>query len=48
VDWAEQRHLPRRRFRGHVEWAKKNGLDVPARGRLRPEIWDQYRVAHLT
>jgi superfamily II DNA or RNA helicase len=28
-------------------WAKKNGLDVPARGRLRPEIWDQYRVAHL-
>jgi hypothetical protein len=28
-------------------WAKKNGLDVAARGRLRPEIWDQYRVAHL-
>ena len=28
-------------------WAKENGLDVPARGRLRPEIWDQYRVAHL-
>jgi Lsr2 len=28
-------------------WAKDNGLDVPARGRLRPEIWDQYRVAHL-
>ena len=28
-------------------WAKENGLDVPARGRLRPEIWDQYHVAHL-
>ena len=28
-------------------WAKENGLDVSARGRLRPEIWDQYRVAHL-
>jgi hypothetical protein len=28
-------------------WAKKNGLDVSARGRLRPEIWDQYRIAHL-
>jgi hypothetical protein len=28
-------------------WAKENGLDVPARGRLRPEIWDQYCVAHL-
>jgi superfamily II DNA or RNA helicase len=28
-------------------WAKENGLDVPARGRLRPGIWDQYRVAHL-
>jgi Lsr2 len=27
-------------------WAKKNGLNVPARGRLRPEIWDQYRAAH--
>jgi hypothetical protein len=28
-------------------WAKKNGLDVAGRGRLRPEIWDQYRAAHL-
>jgi hypothetical protein len=28
-------------------WAKENGLDVPARGRLRPQIWDQYRAAHL-
>jgi hypothetical protein len=27
-------------------WAKENGLDVLARGRLRPEIWDQYRVAY--
>ncbi len=27
-------------------WAKENGLDVPARGRLRPEIWDRYHVAH--
>ncbi|HET9973533.1 MAG TPA: helicase-related protein [Streptosporangiaceae bacterium] len=24
-----------------------NGLDVPARGRLRPEVWEQYRLAHL-
>ena len=28
-------------------WAKENGLDVSARGRLRPDIWDQYRVADL-
>jgi superfamily II DNA or RNA helicase len=28
-------------------WAKENGLDVPARGRLRPAIWDKYRAAHL-
>jgi Lsr2 len=28
-------------------WAKENGLDVSARGRLRPEIWDHYGVAHL-
>jgi superfamily II DNA or RNA helicase len=28
-------------------WAKENGLDVSARGRLRPEIWEQYRLAHL-
>ena len=28
-------------------WARKNGLDVPARGRLRPEIRDKYRAAHL-
>ena len=28
-------------------WAKKNGLNIPDHGRLRPEIWDQYRVAHL-
>jgi hypothetical protein len=28
-------------------WTKENGLDVSARGRLRPEIWNQYRVAHL-
>ncbi len=27
--------------------AKENGPDVPARGRLRPEIRDQYHVAHL-
>jgi hypothetical protein len=28
-------------------WAKEHGLEVSARGRLRPEIWDQYRAAHL-
>ncbi len=24
-------------------WARANGLEVPDRGRLRPEIWDAYR-----
>jgi hypothetical protein len=27
-------------------WAKEHGIDVAARGRLRPEIWEQYRAAH--
>jgi len=27
-------------------WARGNGLTVPARGRLRPEIWDAWRAAH--
>lgn len=26
-------------------WARAAGLDVPTRGRLRPEIWDAYRQA---
>jgi len=26
-------------------WARRTGLDVPARGRLRPEIWDAWRKA---
>lgn len=26
-------------------WAREAGLDVPDRGRLRPEIWDAYRRA---
>jgi hypothetical protein len=27
-------------------WAHRAGLDVPDRGRLRPEIWDAWRTAH--
>jgi hypothetical protein len=27
-------------------WARAHDLDVPDRGRLRPEIWDAYRAAH--
>ena len=26
-------------------WARRAGLDVPDRGRLRPEIWDAWRAA---
>jgi hypothetical protein len=27
-------------------WARRAGLDVPDRGRLRPEIWNAWRTAH--
>jgi hypothetical protein len=27
-------------------WANDQGIDVPARGRLRAEIWDAYRATH--
>jgi superfamily II DNA or RNA helicase len=27
-------------------WAKKQGIDVADRGRLRPEIWERYHAAH--
>ena len=27
-------------------WAKEHGIDVADRGRLRPEIWEQYDAAH--
>jgi hypothetical protein len=27
-------------------WARSTGLDVPDRGRLRPEVWSAYREAH--
>jgi hypothetical protein len=27
-------------------WAKEHGIDVAARGQLRPEIWEQYHAAH--
>ena len=27
-------------------WAKEHGIDVADRGRLRPEIWEQYHAAH--
>lgn len=26
-------------------WARRNGLPVPEKGRLRPEVWDAYRAA---
>lgn len=29
-------------------WARSAGLDVPDRGRLRPEIWDAYRQANTS
>ncbi|GAA0975781.1 hypothetical protein GCM10009555_034260 [Acrocarpospora macrocephala] len=28
-------------------WARERGLDVPDKGRLRPEIWEAYGAAHL-
>ena len=27
-------------------WAKEHGVDVADRGRLRPEVWEQYHAAH--
>ncbi|MEU8248075.1 histone-like nucleoid-structuring protein Lsr2 [Nonomuraea sp. NPDC048916] len=27
-------------------WARGHGLDVPGKGRLRPEVWEAYRRAH--
>ncbi|PVZ14836.1 ERCC4 domain-containing protein [Actinomycetospora cinnamomea] len=27
-------------------WARAQGIAVPDRGRLRPEVWDRYREAH--
>ncbi|WP_220446879.1 Lsr2 family DNA-binding protein [Nonomuraea deserti] len=27
-------------------WARENGLEVPAKGRLRPQVWEAYRRAH--
>ena len=27
-------------------WAKEHGIEVADRGRLRPEIWEQYHAAH--
>ncbi|MHC1559371.1 ERCC4 domain-containing protein [Actinomycetospora sp. C-140] len=27
-------------------WARDQGIDVPDRGRLRPEVWARYREAH--
>jgi hypothetical protein len=27
-------------------WARRAGIDVPERGRLRPEVWERYRAAH--
>ena len=29
-------------------WARDHGLDVPARGRLRPEVWAAWHQAHPT
>lgn len=27
-------------------WARDRGIEVPDRGRLRPEVWERYREAH--
>jgi hypothetical protein len=27
-------------------WARRAGLDVPDRGRLRPDVWDAWQTAH--
>ncbi|MEJ2864243.1 ERCC4 domain-containing protein [Actinomycetospora flava] len=27
-------------------WAREQGIAVPDRGRLRPEVWERYRAAH--
>ncbi|MDD7940084.1 ERCC4 domain-containing protein [Actinomycetospora lutea] len=27
-------------------WARAEGIEVPDRGRLRPEVWERYRAAH--
>ncbi|MGH3527345.1 MAG: Lsr2 family DNA-binding protein [Pseudonocardiaceae bacterium] len=27
-------------------WARADGVPVPARGKLRPEVWDSWRAAH--
>lgn len=27
-------------------WARAEGIEVPPRGRLRPEVWDAWRAAH--
>jgi hypothetical protein len=27
-------------------WARREGIGVPDRGRLRPEVWERYRAAH--
>jgi hypothetical protein len=27
-------------------WARAAGIDVPDRGRLRPDVWERYREAH--
>jgi hypothetical protein len=40
---ARQARPHRRRVRA---WARSAGLDVPDRGRLRPEIWSAWRTAH--
>lgn len=29
-------------------WARAGGLEVPAKGRLRPEVWQAWRDAHAT
>jgi ERCC4 domain len=28
-------------------WARQPGLDVPDRGRLRPDVWNAYRAEHI-
>jgi hypothetical protein len=45
---ADARARPRRRPPRSGPGARSQGLTVPERGRLRPDIWQAWRAAHPT